>query len=46
MGDLQPPVAGRDYPRSFSDFDKFFGDEAACRCAASRKSVRFLRGKL
>jgi len=31
MGDLQPPVAGKDYPRTFNEFDRFFGDEATCR---------------
>mgnify|MGYP005859536741 CR=1 FL=1 len=31
MNDAHPPVAGRDYPRTFSEFDRFFPDEAACR---------------
>jgi hypothetical protein len=31
MKDPLPPVAGRDYPRTFTEFDSFFGDEAACR---------------
>jgi transposase-like protein len=31
MNHDQPPVAGRDYPRTFSDFDRFFPDEATCR---------------
>jgi len=31
MTDAQGPVAGRDYPRTFTEFDSFFGDEAACR---------------
>lgn len=26
-----PVVAGRDYPRTFNEFDRFFGDEVACR---------------
>ena len=29
--DAHPPVAGRDYPRTFSEFDRFFPNEAACR---------------
>ena len=24
-------VAGRDYPRTFNEFESFFADEAACR---------------
>lgn len=31
MSDVQSPVAGRDYPRTFSEFDRFFPDESACR---------------
>jgi transposase-like protein len=31
MGDLQQPIAGKDYPRTFSEFDQFFPDEAGCR---------------
>lgn len=31
MEGILPPVAGRDYPRTFSEFDRFFRDEAACR---------------
>jgi transposase-like protein len=31
MNDAASPVAGRDYPRTFSEFDCFFPDEAACR---------------
>lgn len=31
MGELQALVAGWDYPRTFSEFDRFFPDEAACR---------------
>jgi transposase-like protein len=31
MTDPQGSVAGRDYPRTFDQFDSFFGDEAACR---------------
>lgn len=30
------PVAGVDYPRSFIEFDKFFGEEVACRQYLSR----------
>ncbi len=26
-----PPVAGIDYPRTFNEFDRFFGDDVACR---------------
>jgi hypothetical protein len=29
--DVTELVAGVDYPRSFTEFDKFFGEEAACR---------------
>ena len=31
MTDPQGPVPGRDYPRTFTEFDAFCGDEAACR---------------
>jgi transposase-like protein len=31
MRDPQAPVAGRDYPRTFTEFDSFFADEVACR---------------
>lgn len=31
MGELQPPIAGRDYPRTFNEFDRFFPSEPACR---------------
>lgn len=30
-GDEVKPAAGIDYPRTFTEFDKFFGEEAACR---------------
>src|SRR3990170_6797373 len=31
MPDEVALVAGRDYPRSFTEFDRFFADEEACR---------------
>lgn len=31
MADPRPPAAGRDYPCTFSEFDRFFPDEATCR---------------
>jgi transposase-like protein/transcription elongation factor Elf1 len=31
MIEEQPPVAGRDYPRTFGEMETFFADEAACR---------------
>lgn len=31
MRDVTELVAGVDYPRTFTEFDKFFGEEAACR---------------
>lgn len=31
MGELQLSIGGGDYPRNFSEFDRFFVDEAACR---------------
>lgn len=36
MGDVSRPRAGIDYPRTFTEFDKFFGEEAACREYLSR----------
>jgi transposase-like protein len=31
MADPAKPAAGRDYPRTFGEFDAFFGDEVSCR---------------
>ena len=31
MADAQIPRAGVDYPRTFTEFDRFFGEETACR---------------
>lgn len=31
MENKQWPIAGIDYPRTFNEFDRFFGDEASCR---------------
>ncbi len=36
MAQSSGPAAGRDYPRNFSEFEKFFADEAACREYLSR----------
>ena len=31
MENKRGPIAGIDYPRTFNEFDSFFGDEASCR---------------
>ena len=42
MAEERPPVAGTDYPRTFKEFEPFFGDERACREYLSR--VRWPNG--
>jgi transposase-like protein len=36
MGDVRPAIAGQDYPRTFSEFERFFPDEAECRAYLRR----------